>query len=81
MKYTDLVASAIMLQNVADLTDALGSLVDEGWAVTPAQVARLSPYGTARVKRFGEYVLDMDGTPPPLTPRPLGLAEVPEPLR
>ena len=81
VKYTDLVASAVMLQNVADLTDALGSLVGEGWAVTPAQVARLSPYGTARVKRFGEYVLDMDGAPPPLTPRPLGLAEEPPPLR
>ena len=34
----DPVASAVMLQNVADLTDALSSLVDEGWAVTPAQV-------------------------------------------
>ena len=81
VKYTDIVASAIMLQNVADLTDALSGLVDEGWAVTPGQVARLSPYGTARVKRFGEYVLDMDGAPPPLTPRPLGLAEEPSPLR
>ena len=73
VKYTDLVASAVMLQNVADMTDALASLVAEGWAVTPGQVARLSPYGTSRVKRFGEYVLDMDGAPPPLTPRPLGL--------
>ena len=81
MKYTDLVASAIMLQNVADMSEALAGLVTEGWAVTPGQVARLSPYGTSRVKRFGEYVLDMDGAPPPLTPRPLGLAGEPEPLR
>lgn len=64
----------------ADLTDALAALVDEGWAVTPAQVARLSPYGTARVRRFGEYVLDLDGAPPPLVPRPLGLIEEPPPL-
>ena len=81
VKYTDLVASAIMLQNVADMSDALAGLVGEGWTVTPGQVARLSPYGTSRVKRFGEYVLDMDGAPPPLTPRPLGLSEEPSPLR
>ncbi|OZC01471.1 hypothetical protein BSZ36_17495 [Rubricoccus marinus] len=80
VKYTDLVASAIMLQNVADMSDALTGLVAEGWAVTPGQVARLSPYGTSRVKRFGEYVLDMDGAPPPLVPRPLGLTEEPPPL-
>lgn len=80
VKYTDLVASAIMLQNVVDMSDALALLVGEGWTVTPGQVARLSPYGTTRVKRFGEYVLDMDEAPPPLMPRPLGLTEAPEPL-
>lgn len=65
---------------MVDISDALSDLVAEGWTVTPGQVARLSPYGTARVKRFGEYVLDMDVATPPLMPRPLGLTEDPEPL-
>jgi len=31
-------------------------------------VARLSPYLTHHIKRFGDYVLDMDSKPEPLQP-------------
>ncbi len=75
VKYLNLVANAVMLQNVVDLTDVLVQLQKEGHAVTREQVARLSPYMTAHLKRFGQYVLDMTGEPAPLEPRPLMLAE------
>jgi hypothetical protein len=31
----------------------------------------LSPYLTEHIKRFGQYVLDMDTPPEPLQPKPL----------
>jgi TnpA family transposase len=75
VKYLDLVASAVMLQSVADLTEVLAALQEEGYNVTREQAAKLSPYMTAHLKRFGQYVLDMDSSPPPPTPRPLNLSE------
>ena len=35
--------------------------------VTPALVAYLSPYMREHIRRFGQYVLDMEETPCPLT--------------
>jgi TnpA family transposase len=68
IKYTDLVANAVMLQNVADMTDVLHQLAQEGYTITSAIVARFSPYLTGNIKRFGDYVLDMDSIPDPLQP-------------
>ena len=34
MKYMDVVANAIMLQNVVDLTDVLTSMADDGFEIT-----------------------------------------------
>ena len=44
IKYMNLVANSVMLQNVADLTDVLNTLVADGYPVTRELVARLSPY-------------------------------------
>lgn len=74
-KYRDLVANAVMLRNVADLTDVLAGLRKDGHDFTRGQAERLSPYMTAHLKRFGQYVLDMDGETPPLEPKPLDLVE------
>ena len=68
IKYLNLVANAIMLQNVADMTDVLHQLAQEGFQITQAMVARLSPYLTEHIKRFGEYLLDMEAIPEPLQP-------------
>jgi hypothetical protein len=57
-----------MLQNVADMTEVLYQLAQEGFQITRAMVARLSPYLTEHIKRFGEYVLDMEVRPEPLRP-------------
>jgi hypothetical protein len=67
-----------MLPDVADLTDVLADL--EGHDFTREQITRLSPYMTTHLKRFGQYVLDMDGQPPPLEPKSLDLVDEASPL-
>lgn len=71
IKYRDLVANAVMLNNVVDMTNVLCELQQEGIHVTPEIVSRLSPYLTEHIKRFGLYLLDMAIRPEPLWPRPL----------
>jgi hypothetical protein len=71
VKYMDLVANAIMLHNVADLTDVLSAMVDEGLPVTRELVSHTSPYMRDRLRRFGRYSLDMEDLPPALHPRSL----------
>jgi hypothetical protein len=70
-QYMDLVANAIMLHNVVDLTEVLSTMVAEGLTVTKAMVARLRPYMRDHIRRFGQYALDMDELPPALYPKPL----------
>jgi hypothetical protein len=71
VKYMDLVANAVMLHNVADLTDVLSDMVDEDMPVTRELVSRISPYIRDHLRRFGQYSLDMEDLPPELHPQPL----------
>jgi hypothetical protein len=71
IKYRDLVANAVMLHHVADMTNVLYELRQTGECITPEVVRRLSPYLTEHIKRFGQDVLDMDPPPEPLQPKPL----------
>jgi len=66
IKYNDLVANAVMLHNVHDMTTALHELAAEGYPVHPKDLAALSPYATHNIKRFGDYLLP----PPDHTPGP-----------
>jgi len=68
IKYTNLVANAVMLHNVADMTDVLHQLAIEGVNITKAMLAGLSPYPTRHITRFGDFVLDMASIPEPLQP-------------
>ena len=61
-----ILANAIMLHNVVDLTMVLNQMVAEGYRVTEQFVKRLSPYITSHIKRFGQYLLDIDSMPEPL---------------
>jgi len=54
-----------------DMTNVLSALQQEGVCVTPEVVRRLSPYLTEHIKRFGQYVLDMETPPEPLDLKPL----------
>src|SRR5712692_11719438 len=65
IKYRDLVANAVMLHNVVDMTKVLVTLQHEGVEVTPEVVKRLSPYLTEHLKRFGQYRLDITVQPEP----------------
>jgi hypothetical protein len=48
-------------------------LKGEGIVFTKEDVASLSPYLTRGSKRFGEYVLDLDNKPEPLSEESLEL--------
>ena len=71
IKYRDLVANVVMVQNVVDMTNVLYDLQQDGVLITPELVAGLSPYLTEHLKRFGHYYLDMEAPPEPLEPKPL----------
>jgi TnpA family transposase len=66
IKYMNLVANTIMLHNVVDLTMVLNQMVASGYQVNEQLVKRLSPYMTSHIKRFGQYILDIDAIPEPL---------------
>jgi hypothetical protein len=56
LRYNDLVAACVILQNAVDMMKALEDLTAEGQGV---DVRFLSPYATSHVKRFGDYRLDL----------------------
>ena len=74
LKYASLVANAVMLSNVADLTDVLSAMANDGQPVTAALVACISPYIREHIRRFGRFALDMADLPNPLNPQPLPFA-------
>lgn len=41
------------------------TLIRQGWKITREDVAALSPYVTSHVKRFGDYLIDVDAIPEP----------------
>lgn len=74
IKYNDLVANAVIFQNVIDLSRALRELIAEGYPVQREDVQALSPYLTRHIKRFGDYFVDLSVPPPPLSEIELTLA-------
>lgn len=71
LKYASLVANAVMLSNVADLTEVLSAMAKDGHPVTPELVACTSPHIREHIRRFGRFALDMGDLPNPLNPQPL----------
>jgi len=69
IKYANLIANSIMLQNVADLTDVLDDMSSENFVITKELVGCLSPFIRDHIRRFGKYEVDMNEKPPDLTPR------------
>jgi hypothetical protein len=65
VKYNDLVANAVIFQNVVDVSRVLHALIAEGYPVTREDVAALSPYLTRHVTRFGDYFIDVSVPPQP----------------
>lgn len=63
LRYNDLVAAAVILQNTVDMMRQIIQLSKEGWNITEDDVSFLSPYQTSNVKRFGEYNLKLKRPP------------------
>jgi TnpA family transposase len=66
IKYGDLVANAVIFHNVVDLTEVLLELRKEGFLCEREDLAALSPYLTRHIKRFGDYLIDLETIPPAL---------------
>ena len=66
IKYGDLVANAVIFHNVVDLTEVLLELRKEGFLCQREDLAALSPYLTRHIKRFGDYLIDLETIPPAL---------------
>jgi TnpA family transposase len=65
LKYLDLVASAVILQNTVDMSLAIQTLAAQGERVNHRFVDRLSPYITRHIKRYGDYVVNLQNIPQP----------------
>ncbi len=64
MKYNHLVANAVAIQNVIDLTRAVRARLQEGYPIRREELAALSPYQTGHLKRFGDYTLSAQAPEP-----------------
>ena len=60
IKYNSLIANMIMLQNVIDISRVVQQLQVEGWSTHKEDLTELSPYLTAHLKRFGDFVLNLN---------------------
>jgi len=63
LRYNDLIASAVILQNTVDMMQALREMVANGEKVRAEDIAFLSPYPTHNIRRFGHYKLHLDRRP------------------
>ena len=63
--YNQLVANAVMLQNVVDQTRVLHELHQEGYPINKGDVAFMSPYVTRNLNRFGDYPTWYETEPAP----------------
>lgn len=64
IKYNHLVANCLIFHNVYSLTGVLHDLAREGYEIEEEAVARLSPYLTEHINRFGKYTLNLQRETP-----------------
>jgi hypothetical protein len=65
LRYNDLVASAVILHNVVDMSRILSQLKAAGQNIYQDDLNFLSPHLTSSIKRFGDYTLNMARPPEP----------------
>nr|WP_223268718.1 MULTISPECIES: transposase [Bacillus cereus group] len=63
IKYNDLITNSLIFQNVVDITIILWQLKKECYRFSRQDLERLSPYMTKHIKRFGDYVIDLQKIP------------------
>ncbi|WP_461712291.1 Tn3 family transposase [Streptomyces sp. DSM 41013] len=55
MKFNALLTNAVVFHNALDIAEIVRQLLEEGWEIDPEELARISPYLTEHINRFGEY--------------------------
>ncbi|MBB5190698.1 TnpA family transposase [Silvimonas terrae] len=65
LRYNDLIATSLILQNAVDMTRLLEQLKTEGHEIRPEDLSFLSPYLSGHIKRFGEYSVRLRRAPEP----------------
>jgi TnpA family transposase len=60
IKFNTLVADLVMYQTTLDMSLVLNQLRSEGEVVHRADAAIMSPYQEDNVRRFGDYIYDLD---------------------
>lgn len=65
LKYLDLVASAVILHNTVDMSLAIQTLMSQGEVIPMRHLVALSPYITRHIKRYGDYVVNLQNIPQP----------------
>lgn len=63
IKYNTLIANAIILQNIIDMTVIVYQLIQEGYAIGIEDLQHMSPYIREHIKRFGNYVINLNKIP------------------
>jgi TnpA family transposase len=66
IKYNHLIANLLSFHSLVTMTRALHQLLQEGHEADMEALARLSPYQTEHINRFGNYALNPNRTPEPL---------------
>ena len=63
IKYSELVANAVILQNAVDMTNAINQLLKDGHKILRTDIEALSPYILRNIKRFGDYYINSNAIP------------------
>lgn len=63
IKYNALIANCLIVQNIIDYSVAIYQLQQEGYEITKEDATRISPYRTEHLKRFGEFIIDLEKLP------------------
>lgn len=56
----------MIFQNIIEITEILWLLKNEGYRFSRQDLERISPYITRHIKRFGNYIIDLQKTSHPI---------------
>lgn len=63
VKYNSLLPNCLILQNIIDYSSVIYQLKQEGHEVMKEDFSRISPYMTEHLKRFGDFIIDLEKLP------------------
>lgn len=63
IKYNALLANCLVLHNIIDYSAVIYQLKQEDHEITKEDASRISPYMTEHLKRFGDFIIDLEKLP------------------